>query len=251
MIKSFIEFIYEKNGKDESRFIQYSRDIIKCIKDNDSPEGEYIEIRELEYNNEDQFDLVIQIKRESRPNFKTDSHFKSLSWEEINFDQYGFALDASIKIDKQDLIIPEITFTIIIDPTREPYLYTELNYRLIDVITHEIHHTNQIGWNREPFNVRPSSNVSRSKSKKSYKYFLLPDEIESMVKGMYIRSKAQGVSIDKIFDKYLIPFKMNGNISDSEYNQVLTQWVKHTLENYPDAKLSIEDEKIKRIIDQI
>lgn len=251
MIKSFLEYINENYDKNESSLLQYAKDIINCIKKDNSPEGEYIEIRDLEYSSPDMFDLVIQLKRESNPNFKQDSHFKSLSWEKINFDQYGFALDANTRIDKQNLIVPEIIFTIIVDPNREPDLYTELNYKLIDVVAHELNHTNQIGWNRKPFKVRPSSNVKRSDSKKSYKYFLLPDEIESMVKGMYIRSKKQGVSIDKIFDKYLVPFLMNGNISDVEYNKVLSTWLTHTLENYPDAKLSLEDDKIKRIIDQI
>jgi hypothetical protein len=75
--------------------------------------------------------------------------------------------------------------------------------------------------------------------------------VESMVWGMYNRSKEQGVRIDKIFDKYLYPFLMNGNITKEEYNKVLKTWVIHTLENYPDANLSLEDEKIKQIVDRI
>lgn len=251
MIKSFIEFISEGDHSDETRFIQYANDIINCISKHHASDDGYIEIRELEYVKPETVDIVIQLKRDPNPNFKKDPHFKDLSWEKINFEHYGFALDANTKIDKRDLLVPEIEFTILLDPDREPKLYTELKYRLIDVMAHELNHTNQIGWNRKPFKVRPSSNTDRANSKKSFKYFLLPDEIESMVKGMYVRSKEQGVSIDKIFDKYLYPFLMNGNISEEEYQTVLAEWIKHTLENYPDAKLSMEDKKISRIVNQI
>jgi len=251
MIKSFTEFINERDDSGRSRFSEYADDIIKCISDSNASDAHYNEIRELEYVDPYTFDLVIQLKRDSNPDFEKDSHFNDLSWEKINFEHYGFAIDASTKIDKADLIVPEIIFTIIIDPEREPDLYEELRYRLIDIAAHELNHTNQIGWNRKPFKVRPSSNKKRASSKKSHKYFLLPDEVESMVWGMYNRSKEQGVRIDKIFDKYLYPFLMNGNITKEEYNKVLKTWVLHTLENYPDANLSLEDEKIKQIVDQI
>jgi hypothetical protein len=247
MIKSFNEYIGE--GR-ESNFSKYSLDVINLIKNVKSTEGEYLEIRELEYQNPD-FDLVIELKLEENPDFDNDSHFNSLSWEEINFRHYGFAIDANTYINKGDLILPEIIITLILQPSRIPGSYEELNYRLIDIISHETNHTLQVGWNREPFKVRPSSNSDRKSSKKSFKYFLLPDEVESMVKGAYERSKVQGVRIDKIFDKYLYPFLMVGKINCEQYNQVLSTWIKHTLENYPDADLSLEDQKIKNIVDKI
>jgi hypothetical protein len=247
MIKSFNEYIGE--GR-ESNFSKYSLDVINLIKNIKSTNGEYLEIRELEYRNPD-FDLVIELKLEEDPDFDNDSHFNSLSWEEINFRQYGFAIDANVYINKGDLILPEIIITLLLQPSRIPGSYEELNYRLIDIISHETNHTLQVGWNREPFKVRPSSNSDRKSAKKSFKYFILPDEVESMVKGAYERSKAQGVRIDKIFDKYLYPFLMVGKINQEQYNQVLSTWIKDALENYPDADLSIEDQKIKNIVDKI
>lgn len=247
MIKSFNEYIGE--GR-ESNFSKYSLDVINLIKNIKSTNGEYLEIRELEYRNPD-FDLIIELKLEEDPDFDNDSHFNSLSWEEINFRQYGFAIDANVYINKGDLILPEIIITLLLQPSRIPGSYEELNYRLIDIISHETNHTLQVGWNRKPFKVRPSSNSDRQSAKKSFKYFLLPDEVESMVKGAYERSKAQGVRIDKIFDKYLYPFLMVGKINQEQYNQVLSTWIRHALENYPDADLSIEDQKIKNIVDKI
>jgi hypothetical protein len=247
MIKSFNEYIGEGEKSDYSK---YSSDVINIIKKIKSTDGEYIKIKELEYQKPD-FDLVIELKLEESPDFDNDIHFKSLSWEEINFNRYGFAIDANMHINKGDLMLPEIIITLIIQPSRIPKLYKELNHRLIDLIAHEINHTRQIGWNREPFKVRPSSNSDRQLAKKNYKYFLLPDEVEAMVKGSYERSKEQKVEIDKIFDNYLNPFLMVGKINQKQYNQILSTWIKHTLENYPDANLSINNQKIKNIVDKI
>jgi hypothetical protein len=249
MIKSFNQYINESKemGSDSSG---YAIDVINCIRRNMSSGDEYIEIRELEYQNPD-FDLVIQLKIDKSPDFDSDSHFKTLPWEEINFKHHGFAIDANTMIDRGDLILPEITITLILDSSRIPDLFNELKYRLIDITSHEINHLFQIGWNREPFKVRPSSNADRKSAKKSYKYFLLPDEIESMVKGAYDRSKEQGVSIDKIIDKYLYPFLKTNKITKAQYLQVLNAWIQHAAENYPDAKFSLEDEKIANIINKI
>lgn len=251
MIVSFLEYISENRDPGHSRLIKYADDVINVVSKTKTLDDSYVESRELQYNDGHQFDLVIQVKRNSNPDLRKDSHFYRLPWEKINFDHYGFAIDANTRIDKMDLMIPEIIVTLIVNPDREPDLYDELRYRLIDIISHEINHTDQIGWNRKPFNVRPSSNSDRNRAKNSFEYFLLPDEIESMVEGMYIRSKEQGVQIDKIFDKYLYPFLMSGKITEDQYLKVLEAWVKHALENYPDAKMSTEDKKIRKIIDQI
>lgn len=250
MIKSFEEFINESvsNTPNSSK---YASDVINLLQKVDDSGESYVEIRELEYNEEDHFDLVIQVKKSSKPDFESDEHFHDLPWEEINFEHYGFALDANTYIDKGDLTIPEIVISLIINPNEEPKLYKELNYKLIDIITHELNHTKQVGWNREPFNIRPSSNPDRKNASHAAAYFLLPDEVESMVAGMYERSKAQGVQIDKIMDKYLVPFLMDKQITREEYLRTLEVWIRHTLENYPDAELSMEDEKIRKIVHSV
>lgn len=250
MIKSFNQYINENNQGFDRDASNYCRDVINIVKNFNSPGDDYIEIRKLEYKKPD-FDLVIQIKKSDSPDFESDSHFKTLPWEEINYQHYGFAIDANTIIDRGDLMLPEIVVTLIINPRMEPKLYKELEFRLTDILVHEINHTLQVGWNREPFKVRPSSHIDRQLAKKSYQYFLLPDEIESMVKGAYNRSKKQSVPIDKIFDKYLYPFMMAGRMTNEQYLQVLKAWVNHALENYPDSDFSTEDEKISSIINKI
>ena len=250
MIKSFYDYIKE-NASDGPDVSQYASDVIKHLKNVDDTSSEYIEIRELEYNEEETFDLVIKVRKDASPKFETDDHFKTLPWEELNFEEYGYAIDANTFMDKGDLMVPEIVFTFIIDPSREPRLYTELNYKLIDIITHEVNHTKQVGWNREPFNVRPSSGKTRGSVKSSYEYFILPDEIESMVAGMYARSKEQNIQIDKLFDKYLIPFVKYKHLSRLQFTEVFEIWLKHTLENYPDAYLTDSSPRVQNIIKTI
>lgn len=244
---SFNDFINESSssGPESS---QYATDIIKHVKQLDASDGSYDDSGKLEYRGLDTFDLVIQIKKEESPNFQKDEHFAQLQWEELNFENYGFALDANTYIDNET--IPEIIVTLIIDPSREPDLYEELNFKLIDIIAHELNHTNQIGWNREPFNTDVSSKEERTAAKQNAGYFLLPDEVESMVLGMYERSKAEGVNLDELFDKYLFPFIEHGTITKEEYMKIFEIWIIHALENFPDAELS-DAQNVQKIVKSI
>jgi hypothetical protein len=250
MIKGFDQYINESMDNDP-KTAQYARDVIAIVKKTKESDKSYEEIRELEYKDDNSFDLVVQIKKDASPNFETDDHFGDLQWEEINFKKYGFAMDANTHINKSDLIIPEIIIILIIDPTREPNLYKELEFKLIDIIMHELNHTDQVGWNRDPFNTRPSSGADRSKADSSFKYFNLPDEIESMVIGMYERTKAEDIELDELFDKYLVPFVLDGKLSKSEYEKVFDLWLRHALENYPDANINMSDPRVKKIVDSI
>jgi hypothetical protein len=249
-IKGFDEFINESKSIDIPS-LGYSRDVIKILKGLSGNGESYTEVRELEYNDDDSFDLVIQIKKTSSPDFDNDSHFKELPWEEINFKKYGFALDANTHINKTDLIIPEIIITLIINPDMEPDVYTELEYKLTDIIAHEVNHTNQIGWNRKPFKTRPSSGIDRSNANSSFKYFMLPDEIESMIIGMYERSKAEGSNLDELFDKYLLPFVEDDKLTNQEYEKVFKTWMIRALEKYPNVNLDTRNTRVSKIINSI
>jgi len=249
MVKSFYEYINE-DASGNSNVSGYADDIINVIR-KVSITNEYEESRELEYKDDNSFDLIVQVKKETDPNFETDSHFSDLPWEEINFKDYGFAMDANTNINKGDNMIPEITFTFIINPDREPKLYDELKFKLIDIVTHELNHTNQVGWNREPFKVRPTSGKVRDSINGSFDYFQLVDEIESMIAGMYARSQAEEVPLDKIIDNYLTPFLKDNQLTQHEYDYIFKLWLRHALENYPDSQLSSSRPNVKKIIDSI
>ena len=114
----------------------------------------------------------------------------------------------------------------------------------MDTVAHEIHHTEQIGPGREAFLSVASSKKSRESAKKSYKYFLLPEEIESMVIGMYNRSQEGKVPLDQLFSEYLLPFVKEGYITTLEYKKVMAEWMDFALSHYPDAIFSKKVEKI-------
>lgn len=254
-LKSFNQFINE-NLESTIDFVDSCVfDILKELTNNldsiSEISSKYSRLNLFEYNgSEYKVDIEVLFRLEDTLDISKDSHFNNIPWEEINYNQYGFAIDANMLINKEDLIIPKIEVHLILNKSMIPNLYKELKFRLIDIITHELNHTQQIGMNRRPFNTRPTPTKDREDAG-VFGYLVLPEEVESMVEGMYVRSKKQGVPIDKIFDKYLIPFVMSKKLTREEYLKVLKTWIYCTLENYPDAKLSLEDEKIHKIVNSI
>jgi hypothetical protein len=249
MLKSFTDFINE-NMDQKNQFIKdLSQTLIEKIRTASLEEStEYSVFSGMQFSEPFTFNLILNIQKNSSPNIKLDSHFKGLPWEKINFDSLGYSIDANTKMSKNKTKIPQIIIHIILNPKEEPSLYSKLYYRLIDIITHETNHLNQLGLNREPFNVHVSDMNIRNNSKKNYKYFLLKDEVESMVEGMYEKSKAQKDPLDKIFTEYLTPFIKSNYISQAEYSKILQVWVTRALELYPDVTFS---NKVDHIVNSI
>lgn len=249
MIKSFLQFINE-NMDHKTEFIkELAQNLIDRLRTSSLDEStEYSIFAGMQFTEPFEFTLELKVRREISPDIKSDSHFKSLPWEKINFDNLGYAIDANTKLNKSESKIPKIVIHILMDPKKEPLLYSKLYYRIIDILTHETNHLNQLGINREPFNTKVSNINDREASKKSYKYFLLPDEIESMVEGMYARSQAENTPLDYIFTNYLTPFIESEYITQNEYLIVMKAWVTRSLELYPDAEFSA---RVKSIVNSI
>lgn len=246
MIKSFSEFIGE-NMDPKSDFIKsLTANLIERIRNSSKDESEdYMEFSGMEFTEPFTFDLLLNVRRDSNPTLEDDSHFNKIPWEKLNYDDYGYAIDANAKMSKLKHHIPKIIIHLILDPKKEPLSYGKLYHRLLDLVTHETNHLNQVGLNREPFNTNVSDKADRNASKKSYRYFLLIDEIESMVEGMYVRSNSQQIPLDQVFDEYLQPFIETGYITSAEYRLVMNAWVKRALALYPDANFS---SKVSNII---
>lgn len=249
MIKSFIEFINESMDQ-KSQFIKdLSQTLIEKLRTSYLDEStQYTIFSGMEFTEPFMFDLILNVRADGSPDLEQDSHFNGLPWEKINFDRLGYCIDANTKMSKSKLKVPKITFHIILNPKEEPILYSKLYYRLLDILTHETNHLDQLGLNRNPFNSHVSDKMKRHNAKKSYKYFLLGDEIESMVEGMYASSQAQNIPLDQVFDNYLIPFIQSGYISQDEYSHVMKVWVTQALEQYPDATFS---NKVDHIVNSI
>lgn len=249
MIKSFIEFINESIDQ-KSQFIKdLSQTLIKKLRTSYLQENtEYTIFSGMEFTNPFTFDLILNARSDNSPSLEDDSHFNGLPWEKINFDRLGYCIDANTKMSRSKSKIPKIILHIILNPKEEPLLYSKLYYRLIDILTHETNHLDQLGLNRTPFNSHVSDKTERNTAKKTYKYFLLGDEIESMIEGMYASSQAQNIPLDQVFDNYLIPFIESGYISKDEYTHVIEVWVTRSVELYPQATFS---NKVDHIVNSI
>ena len=213
---------------------EYSEHIVELISSYRSKSKEYVEIDRQEINELDKIDFRVMVKVDHNPKTSIDSQFNKMSWEQLNINDYGFAIDATMYTGKEK-IIPEIVIHILL--SKLPDL-NELKFRLIDILFHEIKHVNQIGLNREPVNVHPGDNEDRRNVSKPSEYFHLIEEIEAMVYGMYHRSKEEGSNLDDVFYKYLTPYINNGNMNINDSEKVLVSWITHALENYPDSSFS-------------
>ena len=250
MLMSFRQFVNESFEDDRSSFIKkLVSNLIDRVKGSRAGRSsDYETFGGMEFSEPFEFDLRLHLRRDPNPDFESDSHFNDLSWEEINFNQKGFAIDANLRINQADLLIPEIDLHIILDPNKEPHSYQDLSLRLLDLMVHETNHLDQASRLRSPFNVMVSDQGERNAARKSHHYFLLKDEIESMVEGMLARAKTQDAPLDYIFDDYLRPFVQSEYISPDEYQEVLSTWVKHALQLYPDTRFST---KVSKIVNSI
>lgn len=245
MIKSFLEFVNESMENNVEFLKKLTIDIIAKLRESSKEESRsYATFSGMEFTEPFMFDLILKVRREIDPDLNQDPHFRSLSWEKLNYDDYGYSIDANTRMSKSKTMVPKITIHMILNPKKEPILYEKLYARLLDILVHETNHLDQLGINRDPFNVNVSHPKVREKSKKSHKYFLLPDEIESMIEGMYVRSKEQRLPLDKVFLEYLTPFLKTKYISNSEFQKVMITWITRALELYPDAEFSPSAQKI-------
>jgi hypothetical protein len=248
MIKSFFEYIKEdkSNNPDTLKCVD---DVLNMISELSDPGDSYAVLGKKEYTKPYYFDMTVEARLDSDPDFEKDSHFSKLPWEIFNFNKNGFSIDANTHIDDKESTIPNIIITLLINPALEDK--KELRFRLLDIITHEFTHMTQTGWNRNAFKEIPTSFDKRKEAKDNFGYFLLPEEMESMVGGMYKRSKKEGSNLDQLFDNYLFPFVKDNIITKDEYFTVFKKWIEYSLEEYPDAKLNTKDPRISKIINSI
>jgi hypothetical protein len=244
MLKSFSEFINESTVSPGEFIKDLTLKLIQKIRSFREESAEYSIFSGMEFRTPFEFDLKLELRKDANFSVDQDQHFKDLPWEKLNYDKKGYAIDANTRINSHDLHIPEIIVTLVVNPSAEPHLYTQLHARLLDILTHETNHLDQLGSNRHPFNANPTTGKTRDDAKKNFKYFLLPDEIESMVEGMYANANFSKKPLDQMFSEYLEPFVQTGYITHEQYAQVLETWVKFALERYPDAIFSKKVEKI-------
>jgi hypothetical protein len=245
MIKSFSQFINEST-EDKPKFIKdIALKLLTQVRQHSVEDSEnYSKFSGMHFTEPYRFDLKLELKKDSQFTAEDDPHFKNLPWEQLNFKEDSYSIDANTRVHHDKTKTPEIIITLVINPNDEPHLYRSLHARLVDILTHETNHLDQNGPGRDPFSANPTIGDSRNSAKKSYEYFLLPDEIESMVEGMFARAQELNQPLDAIFDDYLQPFVKSKYINPQEYDKVMQTWVKYAIERYPEVNFSKNVEKI-------
>lgn len=140
--------------------------------------------------------------------------------EKIVFDRNGFVLDSEAYVPATET--PGINLTIWINPAAESYCLENLEYSIIDAVRHEIEHTR---FEKQPDHAERRSSMS------SYRYFLLDDEIPSMIAGLGLAAKREGVSLVTAMSNYLTPFVESGFMTVQEFDEVMQTWLEYANSN--------------------
>ena len=90
---SFIEFINESEDAELQFIKSTAHQLIDKIRDSKkSKSREYTVFSGMEFTKPFIFDLILYVRRDTDSNPKHDSHFNSLPWEELNFEENGYML---------------------------------------------------------------------------------------------------------------------------------------------------------------
>lgn len=237
MIKKFKQFIYE--SKYDTLSSAYARDVLKFIKQTTGSPVNTPKLEIFDYSEPIEFNLTVKVVRVIEFDPSKTPDFNGLPWETINFEENGFVVDANAYIPaEQDPDSPEIDLVIYLSPEAEPSKYQDLNFKVVDVIRHELEHLLQKGVNKKVGHIVKTSKKVRDKAQDNYRYFLLPDEIPAMVAGMHASAVKKRVPIDSEFNSYLRPFVSSGVISKPEFEEVMQTWIRFTKKSFPDAIFS-------------
>ena len=221
----------------------------KLIKNKKVPFS-YTEIYGAEIDKEFiKFDIKFIVKKTNESSLKNDNYFKGKNQADLFYKKNGYALTGNTFIKNGE--IPTIEIIMVINIGLNEYAYEKVYYNINGTISHEINHLKQTGCNRDITNFNPSLDKhknNRKNSKNNYKYFTLPEEIESIVYGMNNQSKLQGVPIDELFDEYLDSYLASNFIKPSQKSNIIKNWISYTLKYHPGAHFS---DKYKSIINNI
>lgn len=238
-IFTYEEFSINENASDTMASTVVREVFDKILKSNvDS--NKYEQILDKEYDGELAFELSVKIKRDSSPDFQTDAEFEKLPWEEFNYQDHGFSLDANTFLPNGEDEIALVEVIVLINPDREPELHKELYHKLQDTISHELYHVSQYDSDEELGELKrnPSKRKRREEADNSYEYFLLDDEIPAMVHGMNRRAVIEKRPLDHVFIDYFEPFLRHGFMNKEQFEKVMKVYIEYATKNIPGAEFS-------------
>tara|TARA_R110000868_G_scaffold75697_1_gene218288 strand:+ start:2215 stop:2952 length:738 start_codon:yes stop_codon:yes gene_type:complete len=220
----------------EKLSISLSKSFMTSIK-KFSTVDKYTKLVDLEINEEFiKFDICLIVKNSKMSPFKDDPYFKGKTQALVSIKTDNYVITGNTFINGDDIPLIEIILY-----TNGDFSEESLYFKLNNVISHEINHLKQVGWNRDSFNFNPDKKEhkhNRQQQQRDYRYFMLPEEIESIVYGMENQSRIQKVPIDTLFDDYLDRYVKSKFMSTSNKSEIIKIWILYTLKYHPLAKLS-------------
>jgi len=150
----------------------------------------------------------------------------------------GFLVNGYTDVNYKKL--DDIDIEIFIDPDFEPKCYTMMNSVLQDTVRHEIEHLTQEGKNKMNFKAVPTPEKVREEiyQQDAWKYYLLPDEIDAMIHGLYRGAKTEKVPFDVYSTRYLNWRKRSGdNIPDDKYSEIMNTWIERAIKLLPAVQI--------------
>jgi hypothetical protein len=115
-----------------------------------------------------------------------------------------------------------------LNPNDRKTIFTELQHILRDLVRHEIEHLTQKGWNRKLGKKRNDNSYIRCKINKNsdiyYKYFLLADEVDANIHGLYSKAKSMKIPYKQVVNEYLNELCNDCIIEDKHKKIIYNKW---------------------------
>ena len=121
-----------------------------------------------------------------------------------------------------------VTINIAINPEDGKSSLSKIQAILRDTVRHELEHLTQKGWNlksgkEKKRNVLRRMKIAGDKSQ-HFKYYILDDEVEPMLHGLYAKAKTTKQPFQKVVDGFLDELMANGTIDEKGRKAIYTKW---------------------------
>ena len=196
----------------------------------------------------EEVDLYLNLRRTTT----NDDYFDDIDFK--TFKDNGFFMEGYCFNEEEELFKDEdfdlsmfdmsaedgsLTINLIIDPTREPEIYSDIVKDLHDTIRHELEHLTQSGKNKLPGKVGITTRELRDKIKNSdrlYLYYLLKDELPALVRGMYKQATFEKKPLDDIFNQRLDELETREVVNSDDRIKLMRVWSNYAKKHLPKAK---------------
>lgn len=184
--------------------------------------------------------------------------------DEISYDKFTFLLDSIYEDKKSGLLFdlhvhakhkkknPTVEASTLIWDGEDSYMQPEIdiwveynidnNYKdleyiyseLVDVVRHEIEHITQRGFNEKMgkginFNKKRRDQIE-SGELPIYKYYLLKDEVDANIQGLWMKSKVLKKDFQIVIDRYLSQISKKWGITKEQKKIIYNKWKKRISE---------------------